>query len=1008
MTGLAMAGGNATVGTTLPQSPLALPGFVGRQRELGFLRERLATSLAGIGGVAMLVGEPGIGKTRTAQEFAAEAAAQGATVLWGRCFEGEWSPPFGPWVEALGRYARITEPEQLLRELGTGAAPVAQIVPAARAVLPEIPPPPPLGVEEERVRVEDAVTRFLLAVARQRAVVLVLDDLHWADAASLSLLRYLSRFLSEARVLIVGAYRDIEVDSRHPLTASLAELRRRIGVYGQCRVTGLTEAETAELIAQEAHRQVALDLTRTIHAQTDGNPFFTRELLHYLVEEGRLKPGADGWTATGELGELGVPEGVRHVIGRRLARLSETASRVLGLAAIFTSGFDFPVLQALTELEERVLLDALDEALASGLVRPVDGRRETYDFVHAIVRQTLESEWSPSRRVRLHRRLAEALERVHAGRELEHAADLAIQYHQSASLPGAAKGTRYARVAAQRARESTAREQAVAFLRMAHDLSDGAGRDERAAILCDLAVAEAEALLLDDARRTLERAYSALEENGATAEAIAGFLGTVAAALEDGGAPNAVWQPLVERGLELVADRRDLTWARLTLTLKPFAPLSEGAINASRWLGSDPAAVALARASGEDEDFARSVQPFDVRTPEETRALLARARRWERPAATIRALAMAGADWLYYHGGLREAIATFEELRTTSERFGSTAGHAEALIRLAIAQIALGEHDRARWTVAEADAVVRRLGEAHHLRASAAWTTALFAEHLDGDWAAVGAFWSRFVANPRAGENGLVVDDAALAAYAHARAGDAAEASRLLAELTPLLTGLSPNDWLVNGAVAFGAAAVWALDAVDSAGEYRRLARSLVAAGRGDYPGTSNELTIARMATLLGDRAEAGERFARARVAAAASGRRPLRGIVDHDEAAALLRFGGDARRAEALLDDAGAAFRELGMEGWARRVGELRGAARGRGERSRRPLPGGLTEREISVLQLVSVGCSDREIGERLFLSPRTVNAHVRNMLRKTDVGNRTELSVWGMEQGLVTRQSA
>jgi DNA-binding CsgD family transcriptional regulator len=307
-----------------------------------------------------------------------------------------------------------------------------------------------------------------------------------------------------------------------------------------------------------------------------------------------------------------------------------------------------------------------------------------------------------------------------------------------------------------------------------------------------------------------------------------------------------------------------------------------------------------------------------------------------------------------------------------------------------------------------------RLGPGHHLLTSVAWIAAMLADHLEGDWPTIAATWSAFVADPQAGENGLIVDDAALAAYAHARSGSRVAARGVLDALTPVLHRLTPNDWLVNGAIAFAAAAIWWLDERDLAPAYRALARSLVAAGRGDYPGTSNELTVARMATLTGSRAEATEYFARARLAAATSGRRPLRAMVDLDEARSLLKLGAADRDQVASLAAAAArAFADLGMAGWFERAQALGFTVPGdrrhvHGLPPGRLNPGGLTDREVTVLQLVARGFPDRTISQHLELSPRTVQSHLRNMFRKTDTTNRTELSVWAVEHGLTASGSS
>ena len=520
-----------------PPAQRALP-FFGREHELAALDAQLGSAFAGTGSTVMLVGDPGIGKTATAQRFAVLARGRGVRVLWGRCFEGEWSPSYGPWVDVLARHTRNLDPTRLRLELGLGAPPLARLVPSIRAALPDVPAPAPLAADAERVRVEDAIAQFVLGLAVEQPLVLVLDDLHWADPASIGLLRYLSRFLAESRLVIVGTYRDAEVDNRHPLTAALADLRRAAG-YVRLSLVGLSQGETSALLAEAGHHQLEPGLARAIHEETAGNPFFAAEVFRHLLEAARLEQQAGEWRATGPLTNLGIPESVRQVVGRRLLHLSATANRMLSHAAIFTDGFVFPVLQELTGIPEEELLDALDEALASGLVRTAEGPRETYDFVHDIVRHTVLAELSPSRKVRLHRRLAEAMETVFAGRELDHAAELAAQYHASAALPGAAKGIYYALAAAEQAKDNAARDQSVMFLRMARDLAREADFGDWSRILCRLAIAEAEALHLDEAQRSVQEAMAALTSAGTTPEVVAGFLAAVAAALKDGGVRSA-------------------------------------------------------------------------------------------------------------------------------------------------------------------------------------------------------------------------------------------------------------------------------------------------------------------------------------------------------------------------------------------------------------------------------------------------------------------------------------
>src|SRR3712207_2226802 len=198
--------------------------------------------LAGDGRLVMLVGEPGIGKTRLAQELAAEAERQGCLVLWGRCWESEGAPAFWPWIQIIGGYARTQEPAALQRALGPAAADIAQLVPEVRALLPDLPAPAPTEPEAARFRLFGGITAFLTGQALDQPLVLILDDLHWADKPSLLLLQFLARELGDSRMLVVGTYRDTDLDRQHPLAEALTSLRRE-PVFERLPLAGLGEED---------------------------------------------------------------------------------------------------------------------------------------------------------------------------------------------------------------------------------------------------------------------------------------------------------------------------------------------------------------------------------------------------------------------------------------------------------------------------------------------------------------------------------------------------------------------------------------------------------------------------------------------------------------------------------------------------------------------------------------------------------------------------------------------
>lgn len=344
-------------------------------------------------------------------------------------------------------------PERLREELGAGAAAVAPVLPAVRTVLPDVPPAAPLDREDGRFRFFDAVTQWLLAMAHERPVVVLLDDLHWADPDSLRLLRHVARAIEGgvSRLLIVGLYRppEQETGGSSTLAPALAMLLREAG-YRRIALSGLSVEELTDYLKAAAGRPLPPALARAIHAETDGNPFYAREVFRHLNETGVFARLADGWRADIDPADLGVPEGVRQVVERRLGRLSPETNRLLRAAAAFAGGFTFPTLEAVTGMPEESLLDSLDEALTAGLIRRGD---DGYDFAHAIVRYALYDGLNPDRRARLHGRIAEALERRYAGREAAHAAELAAQYFASASLPGSKRGIAHCLAAArQRAR----------------------------------------------------------------------------------------------------------------------------------------------------------------------------------------------------------------------------------------------------------------------------------------------------------------------------------------------------------------------------------------------------------------------------------------------------------------------------------------------------------------------------------------------------------------------------
>jgi class 3 adenylate cyclase len=466
-----------------PPEVLSLPEvlpLVGRTIEMGQAMAAWERATAGSGGAVLVAGEPGIGKTRLVQEVASRVAASGGTVWWGTAYEGE-GRAYGPVTEMLEAYVRATEPAVLADQLGVGAGLVARLAPALRDTV-EVPDPVGLSAEAERERTVDAVVDFAAAAASTAPLLVVVDDAHWADAATVGLFRSLVRRTARLPLLVVVAYRDTDLDRRHPLADVLPAWRRQPSVF-RLPLRGLDRDMVGELVAAVVDDDVPGAVVSAISAETDGNPLFVREVTLHLYEEGRL-----GQPDT----ELGIPEGVREAIGRRLSRLSDETNRLLAVASAFDAGFDLGDAAAVAGLDDDAALDAIDEALGAQMVRPGDGF-DRYQFAHALIRHTLWAELNPSRQVRLHRAIAEQIEkRTGHDPTPDESIALARHFHRSAALPGAERGVPYALVAADHAAARFAPAEEYQALAMALELlsagDDRVGalheRAARAASLC--------------------------------------------------------------------------------------------------------------------------------------------------------------------------------------------------------------------------------------------------------------------------------------------------------------------------------------------------------------------------------------------------------------------------------------------------------------------------------------------------------------------------------------------
>jgi class 3 adenylate cyclase len=497
-----------------------LSRFVGRADELRDLKRAVEGALQGRGGLVMVSGEPGIGKTRLADEVGVYARLGGAQVLTGRCYEAESSVPYMPFVEAMRAYVATRPPDELRQELGGAASDVAKLVSDIRDRIPDLPSAPRHEGEEERYRLFEGVASFLVNAAGSTPVILVLDDLHWADAPSLRLLQHLARRLTDSRLLVIGTYRDVELSRRHPLTQTLAELRRE-HAYQRIGLQGLSRAEVREFLAGITEREVEPAeeaLVDAFYRATEGNPYFLEEMARHLLETGGAYWESGRWQVNLASVDSGIiPEGIRELIGRRLSTLSDACNDVLTRAAVLGPQFDFAVLERVTGLEEEPLLEALEEALRAQLIEQSGAAhgQAIYTFTHAVVRQSLYDELSLPRRQRLHRRAGEAIETVYAHNLTSHLPALALHFRQAGGAGDPHKAIEYCVRAGGAARAIYAYEDAVRHWEAAVELmEDGAGDAEtQAGLLARLGdLLFVTGLDHDGSIRNLEKALRLYEE----------------------------------------------------------------------------------------------------------------------------------------------------------------------------------------------------------------------------------------------------------------------------------------------------------------------------------------------------------------------------------------------------------------------------------------------------------------------------------------------------------------
>jgi class 3 adenylate cyclase len=436
--------------------------LVGRDAELEELGRCWRNARSGRRSVAVLVGEPGIGKTRLATEFCRAAYAEGALVLLGRCYE-ESLVPYQSFVEALRHYVSETPLDELRLQVGPHRATLARLV-------PELADPgasvSTSGVGESQERDQfllfESVASLVRAVAEEHPLILVLDDLHWADGPTLLLFRHLVRSTEGAPLLILGTYRETEVDEAHPLGQALAELRRARAL-DTVALRGLGERDVAELISSQAGHPAPVTVAQSIVDRTEGNPFFVEELIRDVGSEGDFD---DALTR--------IPESVKDLLLRRLRRLDDDAKRLLTYAAVSGREFELEVLEPVAGMPADRIAESLERAIAGHIIEESTSSIGRYSFAHALIRDTIYEQLSLTRRAQLHRQIGQAIEGLVGDRAGERSGALAYHFSAAGDI---ARAYRYHQAAADAAQRVYAIQAALRHYTAALEAASALGLD---------------------------------------------------------------------------------------------------------------------------------------------------------------------------------------------------------------------------------------------------------------------------------------------------------------------------------------------------------------------------------------------------------------------------------------------------------------------------------------------------------------------------------------------------
>jgi len=974
--------------------------FIGRRSELQSLCAALDRAQAGTDQLVMLAGDAGMGKTRLCQEVVAEAARRNIPTVWGRCFEEPGAPPYWPWIQAIRTQLESQDDTRLRVLLGEDAAAIAALVPEVRRRLGDLPPVSVLEADQQRFQLFHAISQLWQRISAESALLLILENLHWADPSSLRLLAFFAAELGGHRLMLLGTYRQTELSRRHALGESLAELACYSG-YQRLLLSGLSRDETEQFL-NAADESLSPEVLAAIHQRTEGHPLFLVETVRFLLAETRTREKDAARVLKA------IPEGVRAIIGKRLNRLSPSCTRLLSIAACIGRAFSMELLLPLTsESSEEGVLEDLEEALAARIIESLS-TPDQYQFSHALIRETLYDEMLPVRRSRLHLRIGELLEAHHCDEIGPYLPQLAYQF--SAALPDGSptRALDYVRRAAESAAALLAHEEAISLFQHALDVQQryfSSVHEARCILLLGMGAAQDSAGASEASRKTYLEAAGVARELGSAQFLVQAAIGFETAGWRLG-YPGTQAVPLLTEALAAAHEQEDgCVRVELLASLCRANAFTNRPAEATRTYRE---AVALARQLDNPSALFRALVAFQATRffgPEQLDERLAAAREALALAERHRQHAWAMTELYGWHFSDLVEKGDFEAARTVAAAHVSVAQAERQPFMLAVglsSETLLAMHE-GRFADAEALAqetlkVGRRFSRAN---AAGAYGMQMFSIRREqGRLAEVLPVLRHFVSTqPESAiwRPGLAL----LYAELDLRGQAQAEFESLAAEDFAAI----PHSALWPTTMAFMAeVCAYLNDAARAATLYRLLlpyaGRNLSTGNNAPCFGSADRL-LGMLAATRGERESAQRHFEAALAMNLRTGGRPWLAYTQLCYAALLLRKRETgAERAATLLDAALATARELSMATLEQRCDRLMAQLE-----DRLVYPDTLSKREVDVLRLLAAGLSNQEIGARLFISTHTVANHIRSILAKTGTANRTEAAAYAVRQGLMPR---